>query len=195
MFQVMGPKRKPKAAAQASPAQKSAKAIRKKYKGTRMTPERVNRVRRALYSVCNNEMSLRKAANEYGISYGFLHRRFTGEVNINKLKGPKTVFTEAEEESMARWLSEMAQRGLGLKRSEFLDFVQGVVKKEGRQTLFKDGRPSEQWYKGFKLRNAHIIDKKKIMHVHVLNALKYITRMFSVLVNSETSPSMCVLFI
>lgn len=58
---------------------------------------------------------------------------------------------------MARWLSEMAQRGLGLKRSEFLDFVQGVVKKEGRQTPFKDGRPSEQWYKGFKLRNAHII--------------------------------------
>jgi len=71
-----------------------------------MTPEKVNRVRRALYGVCKKEMTLRKEAKEYGFSYGFLHRRYTGEVEINKVKGPKTVFTEAEEE---KWLSGLVK--------------------------------------------------------------------------------------
>lgn len=100
-----------------------------------MTPEKVSRARRALYSVCNKQMSIRKAAKEYGLSYGFLHRRFSGEVEINKLRGPKTVFSEAEEAAMAGWLSEMAQRGMGLKRCEFLDLVQDIVKKEKRDSF------------------------------------------------------------
>ena len=33
-------------------------------------------------------------------------------------------------------------------------------KKENRKTPFKDGRPSEQWYNGFKNRNSHIIDTR-----------------------------------
>jgi hypothetical protein len=48
------------------------------------------------------------------------------------MKGPATVFTEQEETSMAEWLSEMAQRGFGLRMCEFLDFVQDIVRKEKR---------------------------------------------------------------
>lgn len=105
-------------------------------------------------------MSLRKAAQEYSLSYGFLHRSYSGEVEIEKMKGPATIFTEAEEESMALCLSEMAQKGMGLRTCEFLDFVQDIVKKENRKTPFKNGRPGNQWYAAFKNRNSHIIDKR-----------------------------------
>jgi hypothetical protein len=62
-------------------------------------------------------MSLRKAACDHVLSYGFLQRRYSGETDINTMKGPATVFTEQEETSMAEWLSEMAQRGFGHRMS------------------------------------------------------------------------------
>lgn len=43
---------------------------------------------------------------------------------------------------MARILSEMAQRGMGLKPSEFLDFVENLIKRDTKEGRFKDGRPS-----------------------------------------------------
>ncbi|XP_060599870.1 uncharacterized protein LOC132753422 [Ruditapes philippinarum] len=111
---ILMPKGKRKSV-QCSPAQNAASSVVKKYRGKRMSPGKVQRVRRALYSVSNKSMSLRKAACEYGLSYGFLQRRYSGETDINTMKGPATVFTEQEETSMAEWLSEMAQRGFGLR--------------------------------------------------------------------------------
>lgn len=43
---------------------------------------------------------------------------------------------------MARYLSEMAQRGMGLRSTEFFDFVENVMKNDKREKRFKDGRPS-----------------------------------------------------
>lgn len=80
-----------------------------------------------------------------------------GEVDLDSRNGPKTIFSSSEEEAMATWLKEMAERGMGLKLSEFLDFVQNVVNKEKRITPFKNGRPSHDWYRAFMARNNHII--------------------------------------
>ena len=62
---------------------------------------------------------------------------------------------------MAKWLSEMANRGMGLGLSDFLDFIQSIVKKEKRKTCFKDNRPSYIWYYNFMARNAHLVEKRK----------------------------------
>jgi hypothetical protein len=56
-----------------SPAVKQAKAISNKYKkGKRMSPGKTERVRRALYDVSKNKLSLRKASREYDLPYSFL---------------------------------------------------------------------------------------------------------------------------
>ena len=125
-----------------------------------MMPDRRERVRRALYSVGTNSVSVRKAAQENDLSYSFVYRRVKGEVDFYKLKGQPTIFSEAEEESMALWLCEMSQRGMGMRMCEFLDFVQTVVKKEKRQTHFVDGRPGKKWYYNFMNRNSHIISNR-----------------------------------
>ncbi|XP_045177895.2 jerky protein homolog-like [Mercenaria mercenaria] len=62
---------------------------------------------------------------------------------------------------MAKWLSEMSKRGMGLGPAEFLDFVQGVVKKEKRKTDFINDRPSYTWYYSFMARNSHLIEKRQ----------------------------------
>ena len=151
----MGPKRKPPS----TPTQRKAKTIKKKY-GKRMTPEKKQRLRRALFSVSSGAKTLRKAAEENALSYGFLYRRHSGEVDLFKCRGPTTIFSESEEVKMAEWLSEMAQRGFGLRMCEFLDFVQDIVKREKRTTPFKDGRPGKKWYYAFLNRNRHIISPR-----------------------------------
>ena len=87
-------------------------------------------------------------------------RSRSGEVDLYKVKGPTTIFSEAEEEKTALWLSEMAQRGLGLRMFEFLDFVEDIVKREKRNTPFKNGRPGKKWYYAFMQRNKHIISSR-----------------------------------
>lgn len=103
------------------------------------------------------QVSIRQAAEKYGLSYGFLHRRLSGEVELDSRNGPKPIFSVSEEEAMATWLKEMSERGMGLKPGEFLDFVERVVTEEKRDTPFKNGRPSYDWYKAFMTRNSHII--------------------------------------
>ena len=144
-----------------SPAVKQAKAISQKYKrGKRMSPGKSERVRRALYDVSKNKLSLRKASREYDLPYSFLQRRSSGEVEIESINGPSSVFSQAEEEAFANWLSEMALRGMGLRPCEFLDFIQGLVKKEQRKTPFNDGRPGFGWYTSFMSRNKSLVSLK-----------------------------------
>jgi hypothetical protein len=124
----------------ASPAAKAAQSVSKKYK--KKSPFKGERVRRALYDVKTKKVSITQSAKSHGLSYGFLWRRIFGEVEIESRNGPPTVFSREEEEAMANYLSEMAERGMGLMPNEFLDFVESVVKREKRKTPFKDNRPS-----------------------------------------------------
>lgn len=137
-----------------SPAQKVAAKITKKYKSPHKN------ARKALYQVFNKQLSIRKAAREHNISYSSLQRRTSGLVEIDKKRGPAIIFNKTEEETMAKYLSEMAQRGMGLRPTEFLDFVENILKNDNREKKFKDGRPSWDWYYSFMNRNKHIIQKR-----------------------------------
>lgn len=75
------------------------KKMKSKY--SRKSPGKQDRVRRALYEVEERKISVRKAADKYGLSYGFLRRRLSGEVEIDSRNGPKTVFNTSEEEVIA----------------------------------------------------------------------------------------------
>ncbi|WAR03996.1 hypothetical protein MAR_010554 [Mya arenaria] len=54
----------------------------------------------------------------------------------------------------------MASRGMGLKPTEFLDFVQEVVNKDKRKTPFVNFRPGYDRYYAFMRRNRHIIEMR-----------------------------------
>ena len=69
------------------------------------------------------------------------YRRLSGEVSVDSRNGPAPVFNKAVEEAMAKWLSEMAMRGMGLTPKEFLEFMQRVATKEKRKTPFRNNLP------------------------------------------------------
>ena len=145
---------KPRRKLSESPAVKVASGIRKKY----LSPGKLSHARRALLAIEHEKVSIKKAAEKFDLSYGYLYRRWSGEVDVDKRKGPSPVFSKAEEESMAKWLKEMSERGMGLKPYEFMDFVQEFVKKDKRKTPFKDGRPGYDWYYAFLKRNENIVE-------------------------------------
>ncbi|XP_014673791.1 PREDICTED: uncharacterized protein LOC106814043 [Priapulus caudatus] len=142
-----------------SPAVQKAKKVAKKHVRPG-TPGKGSRVRRALFAIRENEISIRQAARDNELSFEYLYRRLSREVEIDRKKGPPQVFTR-EEEAMARWLREMAERGMGLRPGKFLDFVQIIVERENRSTPFKNNRPSHDWYYAFMKRNCKIVEMRK----------------------------------
>jgi len=135
---------------------KAAKKIRKKYSPNKAR-EKKTRARRALYDIKVNHLSVRKAADKFDLSYSFVQRRVSGSVEVEARHGTGTVFTDSEERQFAEYLSEMAKRGMGLRPGEFLDLIQEIVSKEGRNTPFKNGRPSYDWYRHFMSRHKDIL--------------------------------------
>ena len=61
---------------------------------------------------------------------------------------------------MANWLKEIAERVIGLKPHEIMDFIQNVVRKEKRETSFRDERPWYDWNYAFLERNSQIVQIK-----------------------------------
>lgn len=139
----------------------SATKICKKYGKRHMTPEKKERIRKALCDISAKKSSIRQAAEENELSYSFLQRRVSGEVSEFSRNGPPPMFTEEEEIDMAKMLSEMSQRGLGTKTSDFLDYVQSIVKKKKKKTIFKGGRPGQHWYYAFVNRNSNILSSSE----------------------------------
>ena len=125
--------------------------------GHPVSPDKSNRVLQAIKLVHEQKVPIKDAAARFNLSYGFLYRRLSGEVSIDRRNGPAPVFNKAEEESMAKWLSEMAMRGMGLTPKEFLEFVQRIVTKEKRKTPFRNNLPSYDWYYSFMARNYQIV--------------------------------------
>lgn len=141
-----------------SPSVRKAQSIKKKYE--KGSPGKPLRCRRALLAIEKKQVTIRKASELYGLSYGYLQRRLSGDVEIERRNGPMPIFNKTEEEAMARWLQEMANRGMGLKPAEFLDSVQKIVIKESKVTPFTNNRPGYDWYYAFMTRNRHLIQMR-----------------------------------
>jgi hypothetical protein len=64
------------------------------------------------------EVTVRKASELYGLSYGYLYRRLSGEVELDSRNGPQPIFNKTEEEAMAHWLTDGKSRH-GVKAGRF----------------------------------------------------------------------------
>ncbi|XP_038046939.1 uncharacterized protein LOC119721120 [Patiria miniata] len=138
------------------------KKRKKKYsKGFLKSPNRAARVQKAVHQVVHENIPIKRAARQNSLSYGFLHRRISGDVDVESRNGPPTMFSVEEERSLSRWLSEMAKRGMGLSPGEFLDFVEEIIKKEKSCRNFKSSRPSYTWYYSFMARNSDVVERRK----------------------------------
>ena len=79
-------------------------------------------------------MSVREAANKWGVAKSTLYEQLQGKVEVDGRSGPSSILTKAEEARIAGCLVEMANRGFGLSKSDLLDTV--MVDKDNRVTPF-----------------------------------------------------------
>jgi len=94
------------------------------------------------------------------LSENMLRVRLSGEITIDSRNGPLLVFSSIVDIEMEKkWLSEMAQREMGLWPSDILDIVQDITKKNNRKTVFTNEIPSYTWYYNFMARN--LVKKRK----------------------------------
>lgn len=101
-------------------------------------------------------ISLRKAANAYGVPVATLARRKNNPDVIKTKTGPPTVLSDAEEDDIVNWILYRANRGYPVTKTELLDCVQKYILTLKKQTPFINNRPSRHWYEGFRKRHPNL---------------------------------------
>lgn len=76
--------------------------------------DRSDRFLKAMKDVKEGGLSTRKAAQKWGIKKTTLVDRLSGKVDYDRRKGSPSVLSKTEENQLADWLIELANRGFGL---------------------------------------------------------------------------------
>lgn len=113
-------------------------------------------------------LSIRKSGKKWGIKRTTLQDRLSGQVEINRCRGPPPILSKQEENRFADWLIVMANRGFGVSKQSLLNTVKTFPVKDGRTTPFQDNTPGNKWFHSFvkqnppvKLRKSQPLEKKK----------------------------------
>ena len=99
---------------------------------------------------------LREAARLHNVPVESLRRRIIGTVEPICRPGPPTVLTLEEEESLERYIMNMADMGFGLTREDIMHLAFNIVEKCGRQHPFHDGMAGRGWFDGFRARHPRL---------------------------------------
>ena len=103
-----------------------------------------------------NGNPLRKAARMYNIPVKTLRRRIIGSVSLDCKPGPSTVLTKEEEQCLAKYIIEMADRGFGLVSEDVMRAAFTIVEQSGRPHPFHDGMAGRGWLEAFRCRHPEI---------------------------------------
>lgn len=111
-----------------------------------------------------NNMTFTTAAEKFNIPRSILILKIKGwknrpasgnEQNIHA----KTVLGAKVEKQIVDSINALNKWGFSLSKSEILDLIQDYITKNGMETRFKNNRPGDDWWVGFKKR--HKLSLKK----------------------------------
>ena len=103
-----------------------------------------------------NGNSLRQAARLYNVLVETLRRRVNGAVSVDCKPGPSTILTKDEEECLAKYVIEMADRGFGLVSEDLMKAACAIVERSGHPHPFHDGVAGRGWLEAFRRRHPEI---------------------------------------
>ena len=109
----------------------------------------------AIERISNEELSYRQAELMYGIPKSTLHDHKIGKVSTSK-KGPSTVLSSSEEDSLVQWILHMADIGYGRTREQVCLIVKKILDKDGRANPFTDNYPGKDWWYAFLRRHPQL---------------------------------------
>lgn len=118
-------------------------------------------IKKAIDDVKSKKLTLRAAAEKYGIPRSTLHDKVRGKISewsINR--GPDPYLTLEEETKICEWCINLSKCGFPIKSDDLLNTVQKIVKDSERQTPFLNGRPGKTWLKNFFKRNPSLAKRE-----------------------------------
>jgi transposase-like protein len=104
----------------------------------------------AVEAVEHGKLSLRRAAEEYGIPKSTLQDRVSGKVGMDARSG-RRLLSEYEEKKLVEFLIGCASVGYAKSRKEVLILVQHILSQHGKHTEVTKG-----WWDSFKGRHPEI---------------------------------------
>lgn len=99
-------------------------------------------------------LSIRKAAQKYAVPKSSLNDRVTGRVAEDGVWGGSAKFTKEDEVFLAKTAKSRAELGIGFSKPNFLRAAGELAKSRG--VTFKNGKPSEMWWRRFKGRQNDV---------------------------------------
>ena len=111
-------------------------------------------MKEAIKEVQKGEDSIRKIGDRYKIPASSIRDWMSGKTSSKK-KGPRTVLSKEEEESIVEWCIKTQQTSHGITFYMLRRKVADVC--QGRETPFKDGVPGKRWLEWFRKRHPSVI--------------------------------------
>ncbi|XP_055377922.1 uncharacterized protein LOC129609824 [Condylostylus longicornis] len=104
-----------------------------------------------------NGMSVRSASKKFNIPRTTLQdKKFKRH---QQQVGAPSFLTAAEEQTLVKWILDLASRGFPVTKSQLLQSVSKLAENINRPNKFKNGMPGKFWYKGFLNRNPNISER------------------------------------
>ncbi|CAN0450726.1 unnamed protein product, partial [Ectocarpus fasciculatus] len=133
---------------------------------TRVDPEQAQQ---AVDAVRSGQMSVRGAAEAYGLSRNSLHSRVTNKVAIDAKVGPGTVLSKEEEDFVEDVLVYASRHFLLLGRRELKDAVR-KIRLDGRKVPWDpDKGPGDRWLQWFLKRHPEL--SERATHIYEANRI------------------------
>ncbi|CAN0332987.1 unnamed protein product, partial [Ectocarpus sp. 4 AP-2014] len=115
-------------------------------------------------------MSLRVAAETYGLPLASLHDRVKKKVAIDAKVGPGTVLSKEEEDFVEDVFIYASRHFLLLGRRELKDAVRNIICSDGRKVPWNpDKGPGDSWLEGFMARHPRL--SERATHIYETNRI------------------------
>lgn len=101
---------------------------------------------------CNN-MSLRKASMQYGVSVMTIHDHIAGKVEDGARPGRSTVLSHEIERKIVDKIKNVAKQGFGITRRLLKVKIARLIRSNKIVTPFKNGIPGKDWLSGIVSRH------------------------------------------
>ena len=108
-------------------------------------------LRLAFEAVERGSMSVRRAAEQYGVPRSTLHDRLSGKVQFGAVSGPPKYLSCQEEEELVNFLIGCSNIGYAHTKAQVLSLVQQVVTAKGLKVQVTHG-----WWDSFRRRHPNI---------------------------------------
>ena len=108
-------------------------------------------------SAIEKGMTVRNAAEMYGVPRSTLHDHISGRVKYGVKSGPPQYLTTAEEEELASFLVETSRIGYPHTKKQILTIVQQILESKGITAEVTEG-----WWQRFHKRHPHLTMKSAV---------------------------------